>query len=706
MVPRLCLVGLLLLSLVGVLACQNNEPVPAGSFPSHSSGTLKIGVDRSGIYRLTTDRLTVTGMPAWAVDPTHISLTHGKQVVPFWISDSTLYFYGLAPEGRYSSVAYYLLRWSEDVSGGPLMEPVPLLAETVSGDGQTPLRSLHHLEENTVYLSRAAPSVREPWFWGRLGPGLELESRFQLPYTPDSGEAALRVLLWGATSSSDLNPDHLVAVSLNGYDLGEIEWDGETSTSAELLIPSGLLTDTNNRLLINRPESALNPYDLSYLDRVEINYPVQPEPKNGILSLVDVTGNMTLSDVSLMFDVTDPHAPFVYDLGPDAGRELEITLSGSRSLVALSRDGGLEPQRIVPLGQSDWSASSHQADYLIITSADFVAAVEPLALARRAKGLSVEIIPLEEIYDEFGFGEETPLAIRAFLRHASQEWAAPSPRYLLLVGDATYDFRGYLEPSPQYHVPPILVSVTHSGETISDSRLVELDGDGQPDLAVGRWPVSSEREVESLVERTLTYQDGTSVHSGSLFVADESDSAFTAMSERLIQESNLKENSRVLVGPSAEDVLQAWNQGAWLINYAGHGSLDIWGKNESLSAEALEGLLPGVRPPIVVQLTCLTGYFAHPTQPSLAEEMLWHENGPVTVIAATSLTLSSHQEPFATALLAAFADPTVLTVGEALLHAQNSVEPGNAGMQEIVDTFVLLGDPAVSVGRPDPVRYD
>jgi hypothetical protein len=189
-------------------------------------------------------------------------------------------------------------------------------------------------------------------------------------------------------------------------------------------------------------------------------------------------------------------------------------------------------------------------------------------------------------------------------------------------------------------------------------------------------------------------------------VADESDSAFTAMSERLIQESNLKENSRVLVGPSAEDVLQAWNQGAWLINYAGHGSLDIWGKNESLSAEALEGLLPGVRPPIVVQLTCLTGYFAHPTQPSLAEEMLWHENGPVTVIAATSLTLSSHQEPFATALLAAFADPTVLTVGEALLHAQNSVEPGNAGMQEIVDTFVLLGDPAVSVGRPDPVRYD
>ena len=80
--------------------------------------------------------------------------------------------------------------------------------------------------------------------------------------------------------------------------------------------------------------------------------------------------------------------------------------------------------------------------------------------------------------------------------------------------------------------------------------------------------------------------------------------------------------------------------------------------------------------------------------------MLWREGGPVAVIAATSLTLASDQDLFAAALLAGLADPTVRTIGDALLKAQTAPGLDTAGGQEIIDTFTLLGDPALTIGRP------
>ena len=57
-------------------------------------------------------------------------------------------------------------------------------------------------------------------------------------------------------------------------------------------------------------------------------------------------------------------------------------------------------------------------------------------------------------------------------------------------------------------VPTLLVPVVFGGETVSDSRLVDINDDKQPELAVGRWPVSTAAEVESLVARTLAYERG------------------------------------------------------------------------------------------------------------------------------------------------------------------------------------------------------
>jgi hypothetical protein len=86
-----------------------------------------------------------------------------------------------------------------------------------------------------------------------------------------------------------------------------------------------------------------------------------------------------------------------------------------------------------------------------------------------------------------------------------------------------------------------MVPVQFSGETVSDSRLVDIDEDMRPDLAVGRWPVDDIRDVESLVKRTLAYEQGTAVDTA-LFTIDGTDPQFAKTATRLWTGSNFAED--------------------------------------------------------------------------------------------------------------------------------------------------------------------
>jgi hypothetical protein len=227
--------------------------------------------------------------------------------------------------------------------------------------------------------------------------------------------------------------------------------------------------------------------------------------------------------------------------------------------------------------------------------------------------------------------------------------------------------------------------------------LADIDGDKKPDLAVGRWPVSSVKEVTGLVARTLAYEAGTAVNRA-IFATDASENQFAGIAQHISDVAQL--TSDMFDGPQASDVAVQFNQGAWLTTYIGHGSVGQWGKDDVFTLEAVSQL-DNDTPPIVLQLTCLTGLFAHVQNSSLSEQMLLHEGGPVLIIAATSLTFSSHQEPFAIDFLQNLQDPEMTRMGDAFQAAKLSLDISNSGLREISDTFVLLGDPSSLVVRPD-----
>ena len=126
-------------------------------------------------------------------------------------------------------------------------------------------------------------------------------------------------------------------------------------------------------------------------------------------------------------------------------------------------------------------------------TADFMESLAPLKTHRESQGFSVALIDVEDIYDEFSYGTKTPQAIKDFLTRASTSWQTP-PRFVLLVGDASFDPRNYLGLGNQDFLPTKLLDTAYM-ETASDDWFVDFNGDGLPDMAVGRLPVQTAEEA-------------------------------------------------------------------------------------------------------------------------------------------------------------------------------------------------------------------
>ena len=109
-------------------------------------------------------------------------------------------------------------------------------------------------------------------------------------------------------------------------------------------------------------------------------------------------------------------------------------------------------------------------------------AIEPLKLLRERQGLRVAVVSVEDIYDEFSLGHRTPQAIRDFLEFARSNWE-PSPHHVLLVGDASFDPKNYLDKGDFDLVPTRLVD-TRLMETASDDWFTDFNDDG---TAAYRW---------------------------------------------------------------------------------------------------------------------------------------------------------------------------------------------------------------------------
>ncbi len=176
-----------------------------------------------------------------------------------------------------------------------------------------------------------------------------------------------------------------------------------------------------------------------------------------------------------------------------------------------------------------------QADMVIVSHPLFLTEANTIAdLHRDDDGLSVTIVTPQEIYNEFSSGKQDVTAIRSFVKMLFDRNGGSGnliPKYLLLFGDASYDHKKRFASNTNYI--PAFQSANSTALTssyVSDDffGLLEnsegnLDAGGLVDIGIGRFPVKSKTEAQTVVNKILKYtstgvslgaQNGTCNNSG------------------------------------------------------------------------------------------------------------------------------------------------------------------------------------------------
>ena len=175
--------------------------------------------------------------------------------------------------------------------------------------------------------------------------------------------------------------------------------------------------------------------------------------------------------------------------------------AGHRYVVP-SREGLLAPriERPVPL---DPAGRREPGGLPADRAARVPARGGAVACAAGEPGLTTMAVAFEEIAEVFGQGQPKAEAIRDFLAYAYHSWSRPSPRYVVLLGDASYDPRHFLTTSWVSPLPALWAKTSYLW-TVSDPALAAVNGtDAIPDLAIGRLPAQTPAEAEALVSKLL-----------------------------------------------------------------------------------------------------------------------------------------------------------------------------------------------------------
>lgn len=681
-----------LVGLLSIKGCYLFQPLPPFD-------TIKITTRTEGVYQLSARDL------GWSEFPTEINLTFRGSAHPYWIeitkNEPHLVFYAPSSTSDYSTENVFFLhpvqkgrRMEEQRFSSPDVEPVEEIFSELE------------LEENQTYEPLA---VESPWLGVRLVAPQSVEVPFVLSELAP-GKGSLEVSLWGKTSSS-FEPDHQIRLVLNGEDLGVHSWDGQGFTTVTLSLPDGLLQPEENLLEIKAlgPEEDL--IDIVFLDKIRIVYPRNAEVSGlpfWFTAPDDAVSLSGFSPTSLILDITDPTSP-VRLIPTDPGTKPVLPTERAHRYLLIEPEGYQTPRAVSrAVLTPDLRSSEPGADYLIIGPSPLLAEAEPLLQHREQQGLTGLSVPAQAVYDQFGYGFKTPEAIREFLTYASSHWTL-TPRYVLLLGDATYDPKGYQTSSEGNLLPTFLIETYHGGQTGSDIPMAELDSSGSdpwPDLAIGRFPARTPKQVRTMVDKTIQFESRSPQSDGQkvvLAIADGQEAYFREDAGTFLNQFESPYQTE-LIAPEAgqqdvaREIQTRLERGVYLTAYFGHGSLRMWGKDALFTTENTAALQNDQTLPVILNFTCLTGLFTHPQEISLAESYLWNpDGGAAAVLAPSSLTLPDNQQFLSNAIAQAHRDPPGDRLGDMVLEAWRSVPLDSQDARDVMRTFMIFGDPALVI---------
>ena len=732
-----------------------------------------IMLTEEGIYRLTCAELTGSGVAVSDGDLSSLRLYHlGDEVAVEVVDDNGaacdgndyIQFYGSPVPDQYAKYARYNVYWltTNDIAGAPLR-----MAEIQSTPGGVVDAVSHaytvHSEDNQDYWKEVpGGDALERWFSILYVSATEANPvgapvTFGLSLPGAAGAGSLKVLMY---STADKDHEVDVEVVANGVTLEtqNFSWSGLEAFVAVIDTVNFDALQPAHGVKITCRSGA----DFILVDWIEASYPRTFKADNDALKFTHETGytfgvSGFGSNNLLAFDISDP---------ADVGRVVTTAPAGNALAFEPPSDPGqshtylvldtaeiktLADVQIVADTPSTLYDTTNAADYILIThrdigwdgNGDAYGWLQDLVTLRQAQGLHVTVVDVTDIFDEFSYGLQTPEAIRDFLAYAYNNWSAPAPQYVLLVGDGTFDPKnnyGWWAVDNTAYVPTYLVFTQYQGETPTDEYFVRISGgDAVPDLYIGRLPAADAAQAGVMVDKILAYEGASNTkgwEKNVLLVADNQDPGEDHAYEAVFKDMNNDAAALLPTGMTAStgylgvdfatagalknyiikklnDQLVSEDGGALIVNYSGHGSMQSWAspnifQNADVASLDNEGMLP-----FVVSMSCLVGNFSWPESlpvpyPSLGEVLMRSEGlskGAVATLVPTGQTTTEGQRILNTALFDTIFTKDVRRLGPAIADAkQTLLANGDDYFEQVSETFLLLGDPAMQLKVPLPRR--
>ncbi|MCB0738203.1 MAG: type IX secretion system sortase PorU, partial [Bacteroidetes bacterium] len=453
------------------------------------------------------------------------------------------------------------------------------------------------------------------------------------------------------------------------------------------------LASSNVKVTYNysKPNSQAN----AWINFFELNARVQSNYTGGTLLIRDkkslgnngiakMTINSSMPNV-VVWDVTNIHSIKALETETSNGRvSFKYELADEIKTFVVTQKGlGNKPTYAGKVENQNYHGLNHTQGYIVYHKDFEEAAKELQSFHKSTNNISVNILEINNIYNEFSSGNQDLAAIRnmlSYFYHTAQN-DEQLPRYLLLLGDASYDYKNRI-PDNTNLVPTFQSKNSHHGANVfaTDDYFGLLDiGEGSfantegLDLAIGRFPVNNREQAMQMVEKIKAYHSPNSMASWQndivLIADDEDTNAHIRKSEELYTyistnhpEYNFKKiNFDAYVqeasagGSRYPDVERRINEimesGALVVNYIGHGGELGWAHERVLEISDINSWENLDRMPLMVTATCEFTRFDDPGRVSAGELVFLNKKGgAIAMLTTTRVVYISDNENLLDAL--------------------------------------------------------
>ncbi len=739
----------------------------------------KLAITQSGVHRLDAGFLRKIGIDPTKIDPKNLQIYgNGGGVLPqtnttprpvdlvqnaIWVigeedgrfdDKDAIYFYAEGPRvvrydslqksffheiNYYSDSSYYYL----NLSSSPGKRIANIASQNGTGAVVDQFDDYWFHEEESVNLLQ---SGRE-WWGEYLGLSGQLTLKADLPGLVPGSAAVLRGagiataqvttrFRW-QVNGQDIGEQSQGAVSTYRYDLKAQRSEKNYTFTVSATPPNTFNISLNFDKNGQSNAQAYLDYAALQIKRQLRAYPAQQIYR--FLPSDQASASYLLKDIPAdwqWWDVSNPQQPRRATLERAADGTGKFGANDGRNVRAyagFSVQQALEPASWQKITNQNLHALS-VPELLIVTPKAWQNEATRLAQFRQKHdGLAVAVVTTDQVFNELASGKPDPTAIRDFVRHLYRQ-NPKKLKYLLLFGDATYDYRnrsGTQSATQQQRWVPVYESreslhpvYTYSSDDYfgflqeNEGEWLESNaGDHLLDIGIGRLPVKTPEEARVVVDKLVHYGSSPQTlgkwRNRITFVADDGDGNIHQqhadllakqigdkfLSQRLFVDAFPRVGSPE--GAKTPDLNAAIRRrisdGTLILNYTGHGGTTGWAEEQILTLADMQNARGYDNLPLLLTATCEFGRYDDPALVSGAELMVLSPRGAaVGALTTTRPVFSSTNFSLNKAFYEALntADATT-RVGDLMKATKNNSLSGSLNRN-----FALLGDPSMQLARP------